>query len=549
MPTQAAAGTEAAFAALAAGDCRGACSLFEAALEHEETPEALHGLGGARWSCGDSAGAVAARERAYSAYRRRDDVAAAARTALWLAGEYAAAWGNEPASAGWLARGERLLASQPLGAGHGWLALARAGRAAEPGEAAAHAEEALGLATRFGDPDLELRALAALGLAEVRRGEVDSGLARFDEAMAGATGGEPELLETLAEIACGLVAACELASDEERPRQWARVLESAARGGDDVQLLAFCRVCSAEVAAASGRGTEAERELTEALHELVAAGQQARCVHPAARLAEIRVRQGRLAEAEELIASHEAAPQALEAAVAVRLARGEPAAAAALLERRLGEIGPESLLAAPLLDRLVEARLAQGELAAAGDAARSLAQVADASGAPRAAAAAELARGRVALAEGDAAAAAILDGAVGAYECLRRPFETARARLELARAVAAAGSRELALDHARRAHAELERLGAETEAAVAAALARQLGGKVRSGPRSVGLLTRREHEVLRLLAEGLTNAQIAGRLYISAKTAEHHVGRILGKLGLRSRAEAAAWAARNLGPE
>ena len=78
---------------------------------------------------------------------------------------------------------------------------------------------------------------------------------------------------------------------------------------------------------------------------------------------------------------------------------------------------------------------------------------------------------------------------------------------------------------------------------------RSLGAKGRAGPKSVGLLSRREHEVLRLLGEGLSNREIAARLFISPKTAEHHVSRIYAKLDLRTRAEAAAYAARNLGTQ
>ena len=81
----------------------------------------------------------------------------------------------------------------------------------------------------------------------------------------------------------------------------------------------------------------------------------------------------------------------------------------------------------------------------------------------------------------------------------------------------------------------------------AAALLRSLGVKGRAGPKDYGKLSRRELEVLRLLGEGLSNAEIAKRLFISAKTAEHHTGRIYAKLGLAGRAEAAAYAARNLG--
>lgn len=93
---------------------------------------------------------------------------------------------------------------------------------------------------------------------------------------------------------------------------------------------------------------------------------------------------------------------------------------------------------------------------------------------------------------------------------------------------------------------ELERLGAPREADEAAALLRRLGVRGRTGPKDRGLLTRRELEVLRLLAEGLTNAEIAARLYISTKTAGHHVSNVLAKLGARTRGEAAAWALRNL---
>ena len=78
---------------------------------------------------------------------------------------------------------------------------------------------------------------------------------------------------------------------------------------------------------------------------------------------------------------------------------------------------------------------------------------------------------------------------------------------------------------------------------------RSLGAKGRAGPRAAGLLTRREVEVLRLLGEGLTNAEIARRLFISPKTAEHHVSRVFAKLGLTKRSEAAAYAVRHLGPE
>jgi DNA-binding NarL/FixJ family response regulator len=127
-------------------------------------------------------------------------------------------------------------------------------------------------------------------------------------------------------------------------------------------------------------------------------------------------------------------------------------------------------------------------------------------------------------------------------------LEVARSRLALARALAPS-SPEIAVDTARQARNELEALGDSREADIAAALMRSLGAKGRAGPRAAGLLTRREVDVLRLLGEGLTNAEIARRLFISPKTAEHHVSRVFAKLSLTKRSEAAAYAVRHLGPE
>ena len=123
-----------------------------------------------------------------------------------------------------------------------------------------------------------------------------------------------------------------------------------------------------------------------------------------------------------------------------------------------------------------------------------------------------------------------------------------RARMSLARALVA-DDVPVAISEARGALAAFERLGAVPDADAASAFLRDLGVKGRTGPKNIGLLSKRELEVLRLVAQGLSNAEVAERLFISTKTAGHHVGNILSKLGLRSRTEAAAYAALNLAPE
>jgi DNA-binding NarL/FixJ family response regulator len=102
---------------------------------------------------------------------------------------------------------------------------------------------------------------------------------------------------------------------------------------------------------------------------------------------------------------------------------------------------------------------------------------------------------------------------------------------------------------ARLALAAFERLGAAADADATAALLRRLGAGRRAFPKHFGELSKRETEVFALLAEGCSNQEIAQRLVISRRTAEHHVAHILAKLDLRSRAEAAAHAVRERSKE
>jgi DNA-binding NarL/FixJ family response regulator len=156
---------------------------------------------------------------------------------------------------------------------------------------------------------------------------------------------------------------------------------------------------------------------------------------------------------------------------------------------------------------------------------------------------ADLAAGRVARSSGEADARDHLEWALSAFERLEMPLDAARTRVELARAVRH-DDPEVAAREAKVALDTFERLGADREADAAAAIVREVGGPARTGPKDVGLLTTRELEVLGLLGEGLTNAEIAARLYISTKTAGNHVSNLLAKLHLRSRQEAAAYAVR-----
>jgi DNA-binding NarL/FixJ family response regulator len=121
------------------------------------------------------------------------------------------------------------------------------------------------------------------------------------------------------------------------------------------------------------------------------------------------------------------------------------------------------------------------------------------------------------------------------------PFEAARTRAALARVIAATQP-DVARSEARAALDVFDRIGARPDADATASLLRALGARGRPGPKQLDALSQREREVLGLLGLGLSNPEIAARLYISPKTASHHVSNVLAKLGLRNRAEAAAFA-------
>jgi DNA-binding CsgD family transcriptional regulator len=517
---------------------------FEQALAEHRDPEALDGLGRARWWEGRTGEAIEHRQDAYALFRRRGDTARAVRTAVWLAGEYAAE-GNAAVANGWLARAERMCSRIAAGPELGWLALGRTVQVTDPAEMAAHAREALSVARKYDDADLEIRALARLGLAVLSSGRVDEGLSLLSEAMAAATGGEATALDVLAETCCDMFRAKDVASDDAGFKQWNPVLRDFLARTGHVPGIAFCGACCGELHAAAGNLEVAEAHLVKAMADLEAKGQRARCVHPAAKLAELRVMQGRHEEAARLLDGYEGLPETARPQVALAMARGELGVAIAIVERRLRALGSDSLLSLPYLALLVEALVAKGDLDAARGAAVRLEALAQATGHLRIVAEAQRATGRVAAAEGDEAGArAALEGALEAFGKLARPTDEAHTRLLLAQALVKS-SPDLAAAEARAALAAFERLSCPRDADAAASLLRTISGEGRTGPKAFGTLSRREREVLHLLREGLKNSEIATRLFISTKTAGHHVSNILMKTGLRSRGEAAAWALRD----
>jgi tetratricopeptide (TPR) repeat protein len=347
--------------ALSRGARDRAFDSFDAALAQETSAEGFDGLARALWWLDRPAEAIDARVRAYALFRRAGNIPRAARIALWLVHEYSAVHANEPAAEGWLARAEHLLTGQVELPERGHLDLAKAERCLDPAVAAGHAEAALLLAGRLSDPDLELAALSRLGLAKITQGRIDEGLGDLDQAMAAATGEEAATFEAVARTCCSLVLACDLVGDDDRVRHWGKVVEGYVHRHNELPLLTFCPACESNLLGSGNQPGLSEADLVHTLAELANTGQQSRCAEPTVRLSQLRIAQGRIEEAEEALVGYGGSPTAVRADAAIRLARGEAAAAVALLGMQLSLINRSGLLALPLLAQFVEAHLANGD--------------------------------------------------------------------------------------------------------------------------------------------------------------------------------------------
>ncbi len=491
----------------------------ESAAAHEE-------LSWAAWWRDDAPAVFAERERAYALYRAAGDPHGAARMATWLACDELDFRGGVPVARGWLQRAARLLDGVAPAPEHGWLAFFEgylAAKTGDAGQAAERADRTTEIGRLCGDGDLVMLGLALGGATDVSGGRVELGMRRLDEATATALEGSAVPIAG-AWTFCFLVSACVTVLDYDRAAAWCdRIAEFAQRYGSRM-MLGFCRAEYGEVQLWRGRWDEAEA-LLEASVEDFLRSRPAMVGGPLVALAELRRRQGRVQDANALLARAGESSGAQLCRARLALDRGDALEAAELSERVLRRL-PE-LQRARGLELLVGARAAGGELEQGATALAELRTVERLAGTAPLAAYAALAEGRLATAGGDPERGRVrLEDAVDAFERCGAPFEAAQARLELARALTALGRAE----------------AAGREAAAARERIQQLGGEPRE---PLPELTPREREVLALLAEGLTNRQLAERLVLSEHTVHRHVTSILRKLDLPSRTAAAALAVRS----
>ena len=538
--------------ALARGAWDNARRAFEADLAVRATPEALEGLGLAAWWLDDAAAVFDSRERAYKLYIEQDDRRSAARLAVWIAWDCWAFRGENAVASGWLGRARRLLDGLPESAELAWLearesqlALAEDG---DPDRAHRHASEAVRVGRAAQTIDFEMLGLSLQGLALVASGAVAEGMRLLDEVNTAVVAGELADPIAVGLASCYMIAACDRVRDYDRAMQWCTRLKEYCVKWGFRPLFAVCRTQYASICLWRGTWLEAERELTAAADEL-AATRPAMSADGIVRLAELRRRQGRLVEAAAMFQQAEHHPLAALGRAELAFDRGELQAAAEGAERYLRRVPSHNRTDRFVaLDLLVRALAGAGQVDAAKTALAEVNAIAAIVATKPLRAAASLGAGYVALADGHAdAARRHLEDAVDLFVQSGAPFEVARARIELARALGALGRMDAARDETHRAIDLLTELHAELEIARAKTLLESLAAPRDANAREArqpGGLTAREIEVLRLLAEGLNNHVIADRLFVSEHTIHRHVANIFTKLSVSSRAAAVAQAAR-----
>ena len=477
-------------------------------------------------------------ERAHLGYSAAGENRRAVRCAFWI-GIVLAIRGEMGAATGWLGRAQRLLEHEEAECvEQGYMLMPVVFQHEAEGDwegASATAAAAAETGERFGDADLFALAVHTQGEILVRYGRVREGFGLLDEAMVTVTTEQLSPVVT-GIVYCGVILACEAAYELRRAREWTAALTRWCESQPD--LLAFtgrCFVHRAQLMQLHGDWPEALAEAQRAGRRLEEAMNQAAAAKAGYLKGEVHRLRGQFGQAEE--AYRQASQLGLEPQpgwALLRLAQGSAAAAAAAIGRVLGET-TERPKRANLLPAAVEILLATGQVDEARSACAELETIAADYDSEMLRALHAHARGAVELAEGEPGAALMsLRHASVAWQELEAPYEVARARLLIARACGELGDEDAFALELEAARSAFEKLGATPDLAVVDALGGSAGD-------SHGL-TDRELDVLRLVASGRSNKEIAATLVISEHTVARHLQNIFTKLDVPSRTAAGAFA-------
>jgi ATP/maltotriose-dependent transcriptional regulator MalT len=479
-------------------------------------------------------------ERAHHAYLDAGEGLRAVHPAFWI-GMNLALRGEIGPAGGWFGRAQRLVEREERDCvEQGYLLVPVAFRHQAMGDyeaASAVAAEAAEIGERFADADLFAAARHFQGLIRIKQGRVEEALGLLDEAMVTVTAGEVSPVMT-GVVYCGVIACCEEAFEPRRAHEWTNALTRWCER--QPQMVAFTGRCLAHRAGIMqlhGAWRDALEEARLARERCEQAMNRPATGQALYQQGELHRLQGDFAAAEEAYRDANRWGREPQPGLALlRLRQGDVEASASTIRRVVDET-TEPLQRAGLLPAYAEIMLAAGDLEAARGAGRELAAIAASSARPMLAAVAAHVQGAVELAEGDPGAALVsLRHAWQVWQELEAPYEVARARVLIGLACRALGDEDSATLELEAARAAFEQLGAAPD------LAGVDSHTGRGAPADTHGLSPRELEVLRLVAAGKTNREIASTLVVSEHTVARHVQNIFTKLGVSSRTAATAFA-------
>lgn len=499
--------------------------------------EDMAALSDAAWWEGAIDQSLSACEEAYRLYLHGNEPRP--RPAAMLALDIGFSWylrGEESMGSGWISRAQRLLEDETDCVEHGYLKAMAIDEALGAGDfeaaiGAARAVAAVG--ARHGDETLCSYALVGEGIALVKQGHVRDGLAALDEAMLPVVAGR--VRPTWAgNIYCQLMSVCQELADLRRAQQWTDATARWCEGfSNAVMFLGVCRVHRAQLLQVHGDWTRAEDEIAQVCRNLEAmnVGAVGLALYE---LGEVRRMRGDLPAAASAYAqAHEHGIEPQPGLALVWVAEGDPSAALDALKACDARTA-DPLAKTRLWEALVQAAVAAGDLPTAQAAAGALEAAARTYASPGLLAAAAECRGRVCLATGDVAAAMeALRSACRRWQDLMAPYRVAQTRLALAEALQRNGDER---------GASLERDAAAGSLAKLGVTASVPAGRPAALPDGI---TRREVEVLALVAQGLTNREVAGALVVSERTVARHLANLYTKIGVTTRTAAATYAHRH----
>ena len=501
---------------------------------------ALQSFATAAYMIGRESTFVELLERAFEAFCAGAELLKAAQSAFWIGltlmfrGEYGR-------GSGWLVRSERLVeeyGNDCVEQGYILLPRVESSLASRDLAAADHyASEAVRIGAQFGDEDLQALGRHFNGRIQIETGNTSDGLKLLDETMMAVTDGKLSPIVT-GLIYCSVIEICQNYQIQNRAKEWTEALSGWC--GKQPEIVAFtgrCLIHRSEILIFDGKWTEAIAEAGAACRRLLAGPVEHHAGPAYYQEGEVHRLSGRYDEADESYRSASRLGFDPQPGLALmRLRQGKSQAALSSMKRTLAAVG-DAIGRMRLLPAAVEIMLAAGDIEAARKLCEELSGLATRHVSDAVEAASVEAIGDLSFAEGN------LDGALPSYaraaelwRDLHAPYRLSRLRLKIGQTCAALGDSEGAGREIEAARDVFGKLGAEPDRKAAEALLRSLRQGVE------GLLTPRQTEILQLVAEGLTNREIAQRLGLSERTVDRHVSDTLTRIDVPTRAAATAFA-------